>query len=39
MQGPNLSIGGDLYHSVTAAKLRELLQQLGSPLGEDHGTA
>jgi NADH:ubiquinone oxidoreductase subunit E len=39
MQGPNLSIGGELHHSVTAAKLRELLQQLGSPLGGDHGTA
>ena len=38
-QGPNLSIGGEFYHGVTAAKLRELLQQPGSPLGEDHGTA
>jgi NADH:ubiquinone oxidoreductase subunit E len=38
-QGPNLSIAGEFYHGVTAARLRELLQQPGSPLGEDHGTA
>jgi NADH:ubiquinone oxidoreductase subunit E len=38
-QGPNLSISGEFYHGVTAARLRELLQQPGSPLGEDHGTA
>lgn len=38
-QGPNLAIGGELHHSVTAAKLRELLQQPGSPLRGDHGTA
>jgi NADH:ubiquinone oxidoreductase subunit E len=38
-QGPNLSIGGEFYHGVTAAKLRVLLQQLDSPLEEDHGTA
>lgn len=38
-QGPNLMIGGELYHNVTTARLRELLQPLGSPLGEDHGTA
>jgi NADH:ubiquinone oxidoreductase subunit E len=38
-QGPNLSIGGEFYHGVTAAKLRELLQQPGSPLEADHGTA
>ena len=38
-QGPNLMIGGELYHGVTAAKLRELLERPGSPLGENHGTA
>jgi len=38
-QGPNLTIGGDFHHSVTAARLRELLQQLGKPTGGDHGTA
>jgi len=38
-EGPNLSIGGECYHGVTAPKLRELLQQLGRRLGEDHGTA
>ncbi len=38
-EGPNLSIGGEYYHGVTAPKLRELLQQLGRRLGEDHGTA
>jgi hypothetical protein len=32
-------IGGKLHHGVTAARLRELLQQLGAPLGVDHGTA
>jgi len=36
--GPNLMIGGTFHHSVTAAKLRELLQQLGRPPQEDHGT-
>jgi len=39
MDGPNLMIGGKLHHGVTAARLRELLQQLGTPLGVDHGTA
>jgi NADH:ubiquinone oxidoreductase subunit E len=39
MDGPNLSICGKLYHGVTAERLRDLLQQLGSPLGVDHGTA
>ena len=37
--GPNLTIGGEFYHGVTAARLRELLQQPGSPLRGDHGTA
>lgn len=38
-QGPNLAIGGELYHSVSAARLRELLQQLGKPnrYGPDRG--
>lgn len=36
--GPNLSIGGKLHHGVTAGRLRELLQQLGAPIGEEHGT-
>lgn len=39
MQGPNLSIGGTVYHGVTAARLRELLQQLGRPSRGEHGTA
>ncbi len=44
MDGPNLSICGKLYHGVTAARLRELLQQVVRPLGvshvgADHGTA
>ena len=38
-QGPNLAIGGELHHGVTATRLRELLQQLGSPLEGEHGTA
>ena len=36
--GPNLAIGGELYHNVTAARLRELLQQLQASSGENHGT-
>jgi NADH:ubiquinone oxidoreductase subunit E len=37
--GPNLMIGGKLHHNVTAARLRELLRQLGSSSQEDHGTS
>jgi NADH:ubiquinone oxidoreductase subunit E len=37
-QGPNLMLGKELYHSVTAARLRELLEQADSGLGGDHGT-
>jgi NADH:ubiquinone oxidoreductase subunit E len=36
--GPNLAIGGELYHNVTAARLRELLQQLQVSSGDNHGT-
>jgi hypothetical protein len=32
-------IGGKLHHNVTAARLRELLRQLGSSSQEDHGTS
>jgi NADH:ubiquinone oxidoreductase subunit E len=38
-QGPNLMIGGEIHHGVTAARLREILQEPGSPLRGDHGTA
>jgi NADH:ubiquinone oxidoreductase subunit E len=38
-QGPNLMIGGQIHHGVTTERLRELLQQSGGHLGEDHGTA
>jgi NADH:ubiquinone oxidoreductase subunit E len=38
-EGPNLMIDGKLHHCVTAARLRELLQQLGRPSRENHGTA
>jgi NADH:ubiquinone oxidoreductase subunit E len=38
-QGPNLMIAGQLHHGVTAARLRELLQQLAQRGREDHGTA
>jgi len=31
MQGPNLSIGGEIHHGVTTARLRDLLQQLDKP--------
>jgi NADH:ubiquinone oxidoreductase subunit E len=37
-QGPNLTIGGVSHHGITTEKLRELLEQLGGPLGGDHGT-
>jgi len=36
-QGPNLSIGGVLHHSVTANRLRELLEQIDRPPGGDDG--
>jgi NADH:ubiquinone oxidoreductase subunit E len=39
MDGPNVSICGKLYHGVTAARLRELLQQIDRPTGVDHGVA
>ncbi len=38
MDGPNLMINGKLHHSVTAARLRELLQQLDDRGGVDHGS-
>jgi NADH:ubiquinone oxidoreductase subunit E len=38
MQGPNLSIGGEIHHGVTTAKLYELLEQLGSESRSDHAT-
>jgi NADH:ubiquinone oxidoreductase subunit E len=34
--GPNLTIGGALYHGVTASRMRELLQQLNEPSRGDH---
>jgi hypothetical protein len=37
-EGPNLMIGGRLHHNVTAARLRELLQQLGTSHRELHET-
>jgi NADH:ubiquinone oxidoreductase subunit E len=37
-QGPNVSIGGESYHGVTAARLRELLEPICKPLGGDLGT-
>ncbi len=38
MQGPNLSIGGEVHHGVTAARLHELLEQLGQASRGQHGT-
>jgi NADH:ubiquinone oxidoreductase subunit E len=38
-QGPNLKIGGEFHHNITAASLRELLQQLDGPSGGAHGEA
>jgi NADH:ubiquinone oxidoreductase subunit E len=37
-EGPNLMIGGKLYHNVTAARLRELLRELDAPSQGAHGT-
>jgi NADH:ubiquinone oxidoreductase subunit E len=39
MQGPNLSIGGEMHRSVTIPKLRELLLQLDQSSGSGHGAA
>ena len=39
MQGPNLSIGGEIYHGVTSARLRELLQQLAADTRGIHGAS
>ena len=39
MQGPNLIIGGEIYHGVTAARLRGLLRQLERASRGEHGTA
>ena len=39
MQGPNLSIGGEIYHGVTAARLRGLLEQLDRATRGEHGAA
>ena len=38
-QGPNLKIGDEFHHNITAARLRELLQQLNGPSGGAHGKA
>jgi len=39
MQGPNLSIDGEVYHGVTPARLLGLLEQLGGPDRGQHGTS
>ncbi len=36
-QGPNVIIGGQMHHEVTARGLRDLLQRLGTPAGGEHG--
>jgi NADH:ubiquinone oxidoreductase subunit E len=38
-QGPNLKIGDEFHHNITAARLRELLLQLDGPTRGDHGEA
>ena len=38
-QGPNLKIGNEYHHNITAASLRELLQQLDGPSGGAYGKA
>jgi NADH:ubiquinone oxidoreductase subunit E len=36
-QGPNLIIGGEFYHNVTAARLQELLEQQSQVSRGEHG--
>jgi NADH:ubiquinone oxidoreductase subunit E len=38
-QGPNLKIGDEFHHNITAPRLRELLQQLDAPSRGTHGQA
>jgi len=38
-EGPNVMVGGEIYHNVTPARMRELLQQIGKPMKVQHGTA
>jgi NADH:ubiquinone oxidoreductase subunit E len=38
-QGPNLKIGSEFHHNITAARLRELLQQLDGPSRGNHAKA
>jgi NADH:ubiquinone oxidoreductase subunit E len=38
-QGPNLKVGSEFYHNITAAGLRELLQQLDGPNRGAYGKA
>jgi len=38
-QGPNLKVGNEFYHNITATRLRELLQQLDGSKRGDHGKA
>ena len=35
-QGPNVTIGGQLHHEVSARTLRDLLQRLGTTSGGEH---
>jgi NADH:ubiquinone oxidoreductase subunit E len=39
MQGPNLSIDGEVYHGVTPARLLGLLERLGGADRGQHGTS
>ena len=38
-QGPNLKVGGEFHHNITAARLREMLQQLDGPNRGAYGKA
>ncbi len=38
-EGPNVMVGGEIYHNVTPARLHELLQQIGKPSRGQHGAA
>jgi len=36
-QGPNITIGSQLHHEVTARMLRDLLQRVETAAGGEHG--
>ena len=39
LDGPNLKIDGKMYHHVTPARLRQILDELGQPYQRNDGAA